>query len=819
MANLKMETNNGIFEEITSDMTRLSKYIFDTRLIDVPSDYDIFRTEALEEELELYREDNYGVRYSLDGKKVLKASKPLDGLDYTIKDGVLTICDSAFQSKGLHSITLPNSVVSIGGIAFANNDDMEYCNIPASVRYIADNNPWGGCFSIKKMECKSPLFQIIDGILYASDFRVCYGMIYWNSYNIEIDFRTKIICANAFWSSRSIANNMIKSVRLVDVDEVGAQAFFNCKSAGFKIEHPIKLVRADSFAKCESLEGIDLSKTIMIHERAFKACKKLKDVHFSSELSMIDKGAFEDCEALEHVELPKSVTFIAGDAFDGCTSLSEFKVDPKNASYTSIDGVLYNKNVTRLMKYPPAKVGKEFIIPETVCEIDNRAFEHTILESVTCNSDILCFGKQVFYESKALRKCDIYLDDRADAQSAWNLGSFLFTLSRKDLVEGWHKDKNGIRWHEIKAFGAKEYSYNLITKSAEQGKPEAQMYLAIGYYNGWYGKPDTDKYIYWLKRASENKSYEAMCYLAVEYIIGKKIPKDLEKAYDLLSTIEDASLFEKWPCRGKYYAPLGWLYENGKVVAKDVNKAVEYYKEGARWNDPSAEYFLAKCYESGVGVEKDIEKAKEYYSLAKEHGHNKAEEAIKGLTQKVEAPIEENAVNDKEKSQIMGLLRRHSIGCFYHFTSRRNLKSIKKMGGLYSWYYMEQHEIDIPVPGGSDLSRKLDKDKRLADYVRLSFCPSHPMAYRLEQEGEDLVVLKIATDVATFVETKFSNMNAADSLSLCAKGYAGLKEVDIDATQQQYLSNTDPLFKYMQAEVLVKTHIPAKYILNLDEFI
>lgn len=154
-----MDTNNGIFEEITSDMTRLSKYIFDTRLIGVPSDYDIFRTEALEEELEHYWEDDYGVRYSIDGKKVLKASKELKGLDYSVKEGVITICDSAFQSKGLHSITLPNSVVSIGGIAFANNDDMEYCNIPASVRYIADNNPWGGCFSIKKWNVSHLYFE------------------------------------------------------------------------------------------------------------------------------------------------------------------------------------------------------------------------------------------------------------------------------------------------------------------------------------------------------------------------------------------------------------------------------------------------------------------------------------------------------------------------------------------------------------------------------------------------------------------------------------------------------------------------------------
>ena len=766
----------------------------------IPCDYDIFRTEASKEELEHYWEDDYGVRYSIDGTKVLKASKELKGLDYIVKEGVLTICDSAFQGKGLHSITLPDSVVSIGGVAFANNDDMEYCNIPASVKYIVENNPWGGCFCIKKMKCESPLFQIKDSILYSSDFRVCYGMIYWNSNNIEIDFKTKIICANAFWSCRSIAYDIIKSVRLISIDEIGAQAFFSCKSAVFKTERPIKQIGIDSFARCESLEVIDISKLKEIPEHAFKACKQLKAIHFSSELTIINKGAFELCEALEHMKIPKSVSFIAEDAFNGCTSLDDFQVDTENTSYTSVDGILYNKNVTRLIKYPPAKVGKEFVIPNTVCEICNNAFEQTVLETVRCNGQILSFGKQVFNKNKALNKCYIYLDDRADAQSAWNFGSFLLNLKSEDG-------------------SVTENGYNSITKSAVQGKPEAQWYLARCFKNGWYVEPNANKYIFWLMQASNNKNYEAMYCLAKEYMIAKNLPEDLEKAYDLLSTIENASLFEKFQCKGKYYALLGWFYEYGEVVAKDVSKAVEYYKKGIEWNDASAEYFLADCYENGVGIERDLQKAKEYYLRAKEHGHNKADEAIRRITQKLEPNIEEPAINVREKSPIMDLLRQHSIGRFYHFTSRRNLKSIKKMGGLYSWYYMEQHDIDIPVPGGSELSRKLDKDKRLADYVRLSFCPSHPMAYRLEQEGENIVVLEISTDVAVLSETKFSNMNAADSLSYCAKGYAGLKEVDIDATQQQYLTNTDPLFKYMQAEVLVKTHIPAKYILNLDEFI
>ena len=134
-------------------------------------------------------------------EKSLNASKDLKGIDYKIREGVLTICDQAFQSKKLHSITLPDSVVAIGDRAFANNDDMEYCNIPSSVKFIYDNNPWGGCFSIIEMDCKSPFFRIKDGILYSSDYDILYGLIYWTP-NIVINPLTKRISSNAFWSSR-----------------------------------------------------------------------------------------------------------------------------------------------------------------------------------------------------------------------------------------------------------------------------------------------------------------------------------------------------------------------------------------------------------------------------------------------------------------------------------------------------------------------------------------------------------------------------------------------------------------------------------------
>lgn len=170
----------------------------------------------------------------------------------------------------------------------------------------------------------------------------------------------------------------------------------------------------------------------------------------------------------------------------------------------------------------------------------------------------------------------------------------------------------------------------------------------------------------------------------------------------------------------------------------------------------------------------------------------------------------------EDADQIMQYLEDHSVRCFYHFTDRKNLESIRENGGLYSWSYCEKNGISIPVPGGSSSSRSLDRRHHLEDYVRLSFCEDHPMAFRLQEEGADLVLLKIKTDVATLKDTLFSDINATDNNHHHGGKLDDLKRVDIQATKQTYVSKESPIFKKHQAEVLVKTHIPLDSIINLD---
>lgn len=180
------------------------------------------------------------------------------------------------------------------------------------------------------------------------------------------------------------------------------------------------------------------------------------------------------------------------------------------------------------------------------------------------------------------------------------------------------------------------------------------------------------------------------------------------------------------------------------------------------------------------------------------------------ITQNLNPKKKENY--DSFRQVLLG----HGISCFYHFTDERNLENIRKYGGLISWYSCAKHEIGVTSAGGDSLSRNLDVRYGLQDYVRLSFCRDHPMAYKHKLAGKNLVLLQIKIDVALWEETLFSNMNATDNEHSHGSSLNDLKRIDFAAVKKNYVSRDDEDFKYHQAEILVKTAIPKEFIVNLD---
>lgn len=190
----------------------------------------------------------------------------------------------------------------------------------------------------------------------------------------------------------------------------------------------------------------------------------------------------------------------------------------------------------------------------------------------------------------------------------------------------------------------------------------------------------------------------------------------------------------------------------------------------------------------------------------------KKEQAEQAERQRLEKLSTERKENWNDFYQV---LVSNGISYLYHFTDTRNIPSIKRHGGLFSWYYCKNNNINIPCQGGDYDSRELDKKYGLQDYVRLSFCDDHPMAYRLQQSGSDIIVLRIKIDVALLKGTLFSDINAADKLHTHGGSLEDLKRVNFAATKRHYISRNDEDFKPHQAEVMVKTFVPLKYIENI----
>lgn len=332
---------------------------------------EVFSTEATEEDFKYAIKDEYGVKYSRDWKKLLKASSSLRDKEYVVREGTEVICDGALKHTGIRSVKLPSTIISIGSVAFADNN-LVSCNIPASVKYIAHNNPWRGCLRIMNMDIQSKNFIIKDEILYSSDFRIVYGAIYWKSV-FNIDNRSQKICANAFFSYFN--KNKLKSIGLSNIEYIGKEAFSWCQS--------------------------------------------LQDITIPSSVTYIGDGAFSGCKSLQSITIPNSVRNIGNNAFRGC-NICFFIC---NSTYFQNDDVcLFNKDKTAIVSR--IKDCVYYIIPNSVTGIGDYAFSWCeSLQSIIIPNSVTKIGDYAFSWCKSLQRVTI-------SNSVTSIGDYAFSWCR-----------------------------------------------------------------------------------------------------------------------------------------------------------------------------------------------------------------------------------------------------------------------------------------------------------------------------------------------------------------------------------------------------
>lgn len=213
-------------------------------------------------------------------------------VEFEAGSSLKTIGNLAFGFTDLTTITLPDSVETIGDSAFYHCDKLTSVNIPDNVTTIGD-----GAFQNTAIT------------------------------SVSIPGSVKTIGQNAFGNCTSLATLELGSgIQTIDV-----WAFRGCTSlTSVSIPDSVKTIGNSAFIGCTSLETLTLGSGIeTIGNSAFQGCTQLTDFTLPSGLKSIGDSAFNGCAALTKVDMPDSVTYLGAGAYQNCTGLTSVTLSEK----------------------------------------------------------------------------------------------------------------------------------------------------------------------------------------------------------------------------------------------------------------------------------------------------------------------------------------------------------------------------------------------------------------------------------------------------------------------------------------------------------
>ncbi len=139
---------------------------------------------------------------------------------------------------------------------------------------------------------------------------------------------------------------------------------------------------------CPIKEIRNKTASIVIDEVEYSSYYAIVDNNFYSLNTRMSfgRGAFKGATSLEQVQIPKATGLFFSDTFEGCVSLKEIIVDEESEFFTVLDGILYNKNLTKLIYYPPGKEDASYTLLESLTSINVYAFlDNIFLETIIIN--------------------------------------------------------------------------------------------------------------------------------------------------------------------------------------------------------------------------------------------------------------------------------------------------------------------------------------------------------------------------------------------------------------------------------------------------
>lgn len=273
---------------------------------------------------------------------------------YYVKDGVLSIC----YDKKISIYAIPDGVHTVDFCAFSECDNVKKIIVPKSV---VKFNEGLSASLLRKLECievdgQNPAFKSCDGVLFSKD-----GKLLLNYPMAKKD------------SAYTVPSG---------VETIGKEAFYGAK----RLSH-VTLP-----------EGV-----VEIRDMAFSLCSRLSAVALPATLRYIRRDVFCECTSLSRLELPRSLAEIDETIFRGCDMISDITVNYANSYFKSQDGVLFSKDGSKLIAYPPQRANESYTVPRGVQLIGPNAFFGAArLKSIELCNTVTAIGHHAFCKCSSL---------------------------------------------------------------------------------------------------------------------------------------------------------------------------------------------------------------------------------------------------------------------------------------------------------------------------------------------------------------------------------------------------------------------------------
>lgn len=339
-----------------------------------------------------------------------------------IPASVTKINDSAFENcANLTSVVFEvgDAPLTIGARAFANCGKLERIVLPArlteinltkysvsetSVNTVGVSSAFDGCTSLSDITVVpgGNNFKSVDGVLYSADGKTLVYCPAVKTGDFEVPTGVQIVAPGAFIGCNGITSVTLpntltyvgecafyglsqnltavtfKGANLGTGVTVGKYAFRDCVALSeLTLEAGSRLVTLSegAFYNCYALPSFTVPTSITsIGKHAFYNCYGLKELAFApnGESLTLGEDAFYGCNGFTKIELPAYISEVPA-FFANCSALTEIVVSEDNPYFTSMDGVLFNKEMTEILFFPKGKSG-EYKLPATVTTIGNGIF-------------------------------------------------------------------------------------------------------------------------------------------------------------------------------------------------------------------------------------------------------------------------------------------------------------------------------------------------------------------------------------------------------------------------------------------------------------